>query len=223
MDDSTGTGEPPIDAGAVARRVEDHRAGRGLSPEALASQAGMSPRYLQHLMEEGPGFDPGGFLRIATALGLTYRQLVEGPEDAPADTGAAADPLALRRLGIAECWERIGSRGVGRIALPDQEGPSVFPVHYAVADRTVVYRTTPEGPAAVRPGTAVSFQVDHTDDRLRQGWSVLVTGPCGWVDDADEVRALDERHAVEPFAGGDRNRWVRIRPESVSGRRVGPA
>jgi len=219
VDESSGGGGRRIDPAVVARRVENRRNGLGLSEEALASHAGMSPRYLAHLLESGPDFDPGGFLRIATALELTYRQLVEEPEDAPAEHG---EPLVLRRLSVPECWNRIGTHGVGRIALPVQPGPSVFPVHYAVDDRTVVYRTTPDGPAAPVQGAVVSFQADHTDDRLQQGWSVLVTGPAEWIGDPAESRALTEQHAGQPWVGGDRNQWVRIRPESVSGRRVGP-
>lgn len=238
MDDSSGAGDPPADPGAVARRIEDQRARRGLSEDALASQAGMSPRYLQHLLESGPDFDPGGFLRIATALGLSYRELVEGFDDPPAGTAGAGatretgdgpagdgsgERLALRRLNVEECWKRIGGRGVGRIALPRQSGPSVFPVHYAVDARTVVYRTTPEGPAAAPPGAVVSFQVDRTDDRLREGWSVLVTGPAEWIEDPQVIAELDAQHAVEPYVGGTRNQWIRIRPDAVSGRRVEPA
>ncbi|MFI1093602.1 helix-turn-helix domain-containing protein [Streptomyces sp. NPDC020917] len=219
MDESSEDGGRRIDPAVVARHVENRRNGLGLSGEALASHAGMSPRYLQHLLEAGPDFDPGGFLRIATALDLTYRQLVEEPDDAPSEHG---EPLVLRRLSVAECWNRIGTHGVGRIALPVQPGPSVFPVHYAVDDRTVVYRTTPDGPAAPVQGAVVSFQADHTDDHLQQGWSVLVTGPAEWIGDPAESRVLSEQHAGQPWVGGDRNQWVRIRPESVSGRRVGP-
>jgi hypothetical protein len=68
----------------------------------------------------------------------------------------------------------------------------------------------------------VSFQADHTDDRLREGWSVLVTGPAEWIADPEESSALTRAHAGQPWVGGDRNQWVRIRPEAVSGRRVGP-
>lgn len=219
MDENAVTGGRPTDPGVVARRVKEHRERLGLSDEALASQAGMSPRYLQHLLEAGPDFDPGGFLRIATALDLTYRQLVDEPDDA---SPAQGDRLVLRRLSVSECWNRIGAHGVGRIALPVHPGPSVFPVHYAVDNRTVVYRTTPDGPAAPAQGAEVSLQVDHTDDRLQQGWSVLVTGDATWVGDPEESRALTERHAEQPWIGGERNQWVRIRPESVTGRRVGP-
>jgi len=205
---------------SVAERVSEHRMRLGLSEGALARQACMSPRYLRQVLQEGPGFDPGGFVRIATALGLSTRELTEGREDVPPGQAGPAPHPVLARLTTAECWERLGAQGVGRLALPVRPSPEVFPVNYAVDARTIVYRTGRDSPGAVATGAEVSFEADRIDDRASRGWSVLVTGSAERVEDLTTVRLLSERHVVEPWAGGARPVWMRIRPETVTGRRI---
>ena len=121
-----------------------------MTEQELALMAGMAPRYLEQVLDAGPGFDPGGFVRIAAALGLTYQELLEGRSDPPpGQTGPGARPV-LVRLTSTECWDCLGRHGVGRIALPVEPSPAVFPVNYTVEARTIIYRTAPGGP---RPRT----------------------------------------------------------------------
>ena len=206
--------------GDLAGRIAERCAALGLSGTDLAARAGMAPRYLHHLVEAGPDFDPGGFLRLAAVLKLTYRELMEGPaEPVHGQGGSAAHPV-LVRLSTQECWDLVGGHGIGRLALPSGSGPVVLPVNYVVDAGTIAYRTRP-GAAADTTGDAVSFQVDRTDDRLSRGWSVLFTGAAEHVDDPDDVRRLAGHPGAEPWAGGDRPRWIRLRPATVTGRRVG--
>ncbi|WP_371483809.1 pyridoxamine 5'-phosphate oxidase family protein [Kitasatospora sp. NBC_00315] len=209
------------DPGVVAGRVAERRAHLGLSEADLAVRAGMAPPYLEHLLEAGPEFDPGGYLRIAAALRTTYQDLLEGRSDLPPGQSGASPRPVLIHLNGAECWDLLGSHGVGRIALPGEPGPVVLPVNYTVDVETVVYRTNPRGAAAVEAGTGLSFQADRIDDRLSQGWSVLVVGTAEHIEDPETVRLLTEAKAAEPWAGGSRPLWIRIRPERVSGRRIG--
>jgi nitroimidazol reductase NimA-like FMN-containing flavoprotein (pyridoxamine 5'-phosphate oxidase superfamily) len=209
------------DPRVLARRVAERRLQLGLSEGALATQAGMAPRYLQHLLSAGVDFDPSGFVRIAAALHLSYDDLLEGRMEMPPGQGEPVEHPALIHLTVLECWDRLGTRGVGRIALPVQPGPAVFPVNYAVDVQSIVYRTEPGGAAAPASGTAVAFEVDRVDDHVSQGWSVLLTGTAEHVDDPPTSQRLTESHTVEPWAGGDHPLWIRVRPDSVSGRRIG--
>lgn len=193
---------------------------RGMSEYALARQAGMSPRYLQHVLQAGPDFDREGFERIAGALGMSLDDLVAGRRDAPAGQHGPAEHPVLVKLTPTQCWDRLGARGVGRIALPSEPGPAVFPVNYAVIARTIVYRTGLTTAGALATGDAVSFQADHVDEAVREGWSVLVTGTAERIEDQKAVQRLAEMNIVEPWAGGDRPLWIRIRPQNVSGRRI---
>lgn len=209
------------DPRVLAHRIADRRLELGLSESALATQAGMAPRYLQHLLAAGVDFDPAGLRRIASALQLTYDELIRGRTELPPGQTGPADHAALIRLTTPECWDRIGSRGVGRVAVAADPAPAVFPVNYGVDQHSIVYRTSPGESTAPAGGAPVSFEVDRLDDRVGRGWSVLLTGTAERIDDPASIRRLYERHGVEPWAGGDRTLWIRILPERVTGRRIG--
>jgi nitroimidazol reductase NimA-like FMN-containing flavoprotein (pyridoxamine 5'-phosphate oxidase superfamily) len=220
MAGQTRMGGSRADRNPIVRRVAERRAELGLSESGLSTRAAMSPRYLQHLLDAGPDFDPGGMVRVAAALDMTYQELLEGRSAPPPGQGDAGARPVLAQLSAAECWDKIGSHGVGRIAVPvQQKGPDVLPVNYLVDEGTVVYRTSPGGPAEPAAGEGVSFQVDQIDDHLSHGWSVLLTGTAEPVEGGAEADRLAER-APEPWAGGDRPVWVRVRPKSVTGRRI---
>ncbi|MER5865062.1 pyridoxamine 5'-phosphate oxidase family protein [Kitasatospora sp. NPDC002040] len=221
LDSSTARTTPPSDQGVLARRVADRQHHLDLTDEALARRAGMTPAYLRLLMTAGAGFDPAGLLRLGAAMDLTYRELTEGPDDPPPGQGPPVVHPVLIHLTAQECWDRLGSGGVGRIALAAEPGPTVLPVNYTVRSGSVLYRTAPHGAAAPRPGTVVSFQVDRIDDSTSTGWSVLLTGPARPVEDPAEIQDLESQPGAEPWAGGNRPQWVRIRPDTLTGRRIG--
>ncbi|MFD5461864.1 helix-turn-helix domain-containing protein [Kitasatospora sp. NPDC127059] len=208
------------DPTAVAHRIAERRERLGLTEDALAHQAAMAPRYLRHLLEAGPEFDPGGFVRIAAALGASREELLEGRADAPPGQGAPGPRPRLLGLTDGECWELVGTHGIGRIALPVRPGPAVYPVNYVVDRASFAYRTGERAGTAPEPGAEVSFQVDRIDEYLGRGWSVLAVGRARYVDDPEEVERLDGLPGAAPWAGGDRPRWVRIRPAEISGRRL---
>ncbi|MQS17123.1 pyridoxamine 5'-phosphate oxidase family protein [Streptomyces kaniharaensis] len=195
----------------------------------LAHRAAMAPAYLRQLLRAGPEFDPPGFVRIAAVLGMAWPELLSGrrpdatPGQAePEQTEPGPRPMLLH-LTEPQCWELIGTHGVGRVGLPVQPGPLVLPVNYAVDAGTVVYRTAPGGAAAPSEGSPVSFQVDHIDERRSRGWSVLILGEAHHVDDLDEEQRLSALPGTTPWAGGSRPLWVRVRPDEVTGRRIATA
>jgi hypothetical protein len=66
----------------------------------------------------------------------------------------------------------------------------------------------------------VAFEVDHLDGALSQGWSVLVSGHAQAVTDPETVQRLEEQAYSMPWAGGQRELWIRIEPLGITGRRV---
>ncbi len=67
----------------------------------------------------------------------------------------------------------------------------------------------------------VAFEVDHVDEALSQGWSVLVQGRARTVTDPDVARRLDALAYSRPWADGDeRDLWVRLDEERITGRRI---
>ncbi|WP_030272862.1 pyridoxamine 5'-phosphate oxidase family protein [Streptomyces sp. NRRL B-24484] len=204
----------------VLHRIEVRRKQLGIAEEELARRVRMSPAYFHDLFEAPADFDPGGLLRIATELGMSYGELVEGRSDAPPGQHGPAQNPVLMRLASGECWGQLGTHGIGRVAICGHQGPAVLPVNYLVDGTTIVYRTDPARAAAVGPGDELSFQVDHFDEYQRGGWSVLITGTAEHVDDPDVVQHLAAQPGGESWAGGDRRLWIRIIPSEISGRRV---
>jgi nitroimidazol reductase NimA-like FMN-containing flavoprotein (pyridoxamine 5'-phosphate oxidase superfamily) len=138
------------------------------------------------------------------------------------------DQRVIEELDEDQCLALITPGGVGRIAYASRFGPAVLPVNYAVQDGAIVFRTAEHGPLDedLRTGITdadyrVAFEIDSIDLAGKQGWSVLIQGPAHHVTGAgqDAVRGA----GVESWAPGDRELFVRITPNRITGRRVGPA
>jgi nitroimidazol reductase NimA-like FMN-containing flavoprotein (pyridoxamine 5'-phosphate oxidase superfamily) len=99
------------------------------------------------------------------------------------------------------------------------DGIVMLPVNYAVAAKTLVFRTAPDTLLAAHANDPASFEADRLDEAARAGWSVMVQGRAHMITDEREVRSL-ERTGLEPWADGARDVWVRITPVRITGRRV---
>jgi nitroimidazol reductase NimA-like FMN-containing flavoprotein (pyridoxamine 5'-phosphate oxidase superfamily) len=210
--------------GDIGRRVAAERRRHGISREETARRARMSPDYLTYL-EERPA-DPtlAALIRLADALGTTVAALRGGGIDLPPGQGHALLDPQLRDLSPEECRTLLSTHGVGRVAVSASDGrPAIVPVNYEIIDDAIVFRTAPGSVTAAAAHKEVAFEVDHVDDALSQGWSVLAVGPASVVTDADTVRRLTQHAHTTPWAGGKREMWVAIRPTSLTGRRITPA
>jgi uncharacterized protein len=132
-----------------------------------------------------------------------------------------ADPQ-LEVLAEEECWRLLGAHHLGRLALVDTKGPVIVPVNYGL-DRereAPVFRTDPGSKldAAVE-AAPVAFEVDAADEATRTGWSVVVRGALAEVTDPGDLERL-RALPLYPWAPGDKARYVRVRPASVTGRRI---
>jgi len=211
----------PSAAGDIGRRVALRREQLGLTREETAARAGTAPGYL-HYVEEQPTAAPGmSFLiRLADALETTVSQLRGGDADLPPGAGRAAYHPEFVELTPEECRALLASHGVGRVAVSTPHGPAIVPVNYSVVDGAIVFRTTHGATPALAAGSEVAFEVDHLDEALSQGWSVLVVGHAEHVTDPGAARRLSGLARSAPWAGGDRELWVRISPERLTGRRI---
>ncbi|WP_371582981.1 helix-turn-helix domain-containing protein [Streptomyces sp. NBC_01314] len=211
-------GHPKSDLG---RRLTRRREELGLSRGETAERAGMAPGYLQYL-EEQPATAPGmsALLRLAGALHTTVRDLTGGAVDLPPGPGRASPHPEFTELSTQECRTLLATHGVGRVAVPTVSGPVIVPVNYSVVEGAVVFRTADGTTPAQAAGCHVAFEVDRIDEAFSQGWSVLVRGHARTVTDPDDVRRLTERAYSLPWAGGERDVWVRIDPLALTGRRI---
>jgi nitroimidazol reductase NimA-like FMN-containing flavoprotein (pyridoxamine 5'-phosphate oxidase superfamily) len=132
----------------------------------------------------------------------------------------AAGKRALRTLSPDECFDLLEPGGVGRVGFAAADGITMLPINFAVTRKTIVFRTAPDTLLAAYAEGRVSFQTDHLDEVLRAGWSVLVHGHAHTVTDEREVKQLEARTRLEPWAAGPRDVYVRITPNQISGRRL---
>jgi nitroimidazol reductase NimA-like FMN-containing flavoprotein (pyridoxamine 5'-phosphate oxidase superfamily) len=191
-----------------------------LSKAQVAARAGMSLRYLEYL-ERYPARPGGAALRqLAAALKTTPAALLGAGAQAPPGRGRLTGPPVITRLMPAECRRLIAAGGIGRIAFSTTSGPVVLPVNFAVVAGTIVIRT---GEGTIIEGHAddqVAFEVDHIDEALCQGWSVLVRGPAHRVAHPAELHHMKREATLRPWAGDDRDIYVRIIPDKITGRRI---
>lgn len=206
--------------GDVGRRIVDRRTEVGLDRGQVAERAGVAPSYLAYVEENPANVDQGALIRIATALDTTVTELRGGSVGVPPGRRTAAVRPVLAELPEADCWELLGTHGIGRVARTDDDGlPEVLPANYSVLDGAVALRTS-SARADDLDGGELAFEVDRVDEPLSEGWSVLMVGTAERVIDAAEERSLVERAVSAPWAGGDRFSWLLIRPDRITGRRI---
>jgi transcriptional regulator with XRE-family HTH domain len=209
------------DVGDLGRRIAERRRQLGLSPDEVARRAGMDPVYVQALeTRPSPELSRSGLFRLATALETTVDSLTGARIEAPPGRRDPTGRPLLEALDRAECVERIRPGGVGRVVFVEDRGPVALPVNFRTLEGSVVFRTALnlELDSALDRGP-ISFEVDHIDEALIEGWSVLASGWGHVVVDADELR-LVRTLGVTPWAGGERDVYVRIVPTTHTGRRI---
>ncbi|GGK23444.1 DNA-binding protein [Streptomyces camponoticapitis] len=204
----------------VADRMELRRIQLGLSLSELAHSARMSPSYLRELASLHGDFDPEGLARLAEALDMTSDELLHGRVDPPPGQANAGAHPRLMRLTERECWDRLGTHGVGRLGLRGDTAPVIVPVNFLVDGRSVVYRTRPGSVGAVDAGTPLAFEADRLDEERMRGWSVLVTGTTEHLTDSATTGPLADRAGARPWAGGSRPLWIRVLPDEITGRLI---
>jgi nitroimidazol reductase NimA-like FMN-containing flavoprotein (pyridoxamine 5'-phosphate oxidase superfamily) len=129
---------------------------------------------------------------------------------------------AVQTLSPVECFDLLEPGGIGRVGFTAADGMMMLPVNFAVAAKTIVFRTAPDTLLALHASGQVSFEADCLDEALRAGWSVLVHGRARTVTEEREVEQLQDRTHLQPWAAGARDVYVRITPTRISGRRIQP-
>ena len=122
----------------------------------------------------------------------------------------------FEELAPDECYELLRSCPVGRIAVTRLDAaPLVVPVNFVLDGTAIVFRSASGSKVDALRWGPIAFQVDGIDPHRRTGWSVLVDG-VAYEATHWEVQHLD----LSPWAPGRKDRWVRLVPRSVTGRRI---
>jgi transcriptional regulator with XRE-family HTH domain len=210
----------PPDPGDLSKRVARRRGELHLSKAQVAARAGMSLRYLEYLERYPARPDAAALRRLAAALQTTPAALLGAGSQVPPGYGRLVGPPVVTKLMPTECRRLIAAGGIGRIAFVTTSGPVVLPVNFAVVAGTIVIRTGEGTAVAGHADERVAFEVDHIDEALSQGWSVLVRGVAHRVAHPAELHNIRREAALWPWPGGDRDIYVRIIPDMITGRRI---
>jgi len=210
----------PPDPGDLSKRVTRRRAELRLSTAQLAARSGMSMRYVEYLERYPARPTPEALRRLAAALRTTPAQLLgSGAETPPGQVRLDRAP-DVTRLSPIECRRLIASGGVGRIAFCSYSGPAILPVNFAVLTGTIVIRTSEGTTIDGHSDSRVAFEVDHVDNALCKGWSVLVRGQAHRVRHPAELQHVHQDAQLWPWPGGERDVYLRIIPDRITGRRL---
>ena len=130
------------------------------------------------------------------------------------------DPITV--IDDAECWRLLATQEVGRIVTHVGDVFDIFPVNYVVDGESIVLRTA-EGTKLVELVISgeVLFEADaHTDS---EAWSVVLRGTARRLDTEAEIAAA-EQLPLRPYVPTIKRNFVRIEPNSLSGRhfQIGP-
>ena len=123
-------------------------------------------------------------------------------------------------LSARESLDRLSGEVFGRLAIVTPQGPRIVPLNYAVFGDAIMFRTTPYSEVArFAVGNEAAFEVDQVDHAERSGWSVVAVGA---VEELDPEDLMDLRTvwAPQPWAGGTRNLYLRLKWRELTGRRL---
>ncbi|HLV73453.1 nitroimidazol reductase NimA-like FMN-containing flavoprotein (pyridoxamine 5'-phosphate oxidase superfamily) [Actinomadura hallensis] len=133
------------------------------------------------------------------------------------------DQSGLEILDEDECRALLARAVIGRIVFTHHALPAIQPVNFALSDGDIVIRTSRRSRLATAASdTVVAFEIDDFDAEKRTGWSVVVVGHARHVSDPADAAAL-EALPLRTWAPGERDHFIRIRPELFTGRRIADA
>ena len=126
-------------------------------------------------------------------------------------------PEGIAILDAPICWQLLGQEEVGRLAVSVDRYPEIFPVNYVVDQQTVIFRTA-EGTKllAMVISPSVAFEVDGYDPEAGEAWSVVIKGHAREIPMHD---LLDDTFPLFPWTATPKPRFVRVVPDSITGRR----
>jgi nitroimidazol reductase NimA-like FMN-containing flavoprotein (pyridoxamine 5'-phosphate oxidase superfamily) len=131
------------------------------------------------------------------------------------------DEDQARSLDRVTCLELLRSVEIGRVAWASYEGRVfVMPVNFVLDAEAVIIRTAAGSKVtAVEEGRPISFEADDVEPSLHVGWSVLVFGVAGVVEEPDEIRRLREL-PLTPWERTPKPTFLRLPIQEVTGRRL---
>lgn len=128
-------------------------------------------------------------------------------------------PVREPDLTAHTCWALLRSTSVGRLAVHTVDGIDIFPINYVVDHGSIVFRTADGtkllGAVSDAP---VAFESDGTDPKTGEAWSVVVKGQAHLIRGIGELRDTQSL-PLFPWHSGPKQKFVRVEPDHITGRR----
>lgn len=126
---------------------------------------------------------------------------------------------AAEHLESHECWALLRGVSLGRLAVWADGHPDIFPVNFKVDHGSLVFRTGPGTKLAAALGELpVAMEADGVNPDTGVAWSVVVKGKAHAIERTEDV--LDTvALLLFPWEAGDKDHFIRITPDSITGRR----
>ena len=149
---------------------------------------------------------------------------LSGIAGAPEPAQAGGSSTVIVDLDRPECLRLLASNGIGRVAVSVTGGdtPMIRPVNYVFdeSSKSVLIRSDFGSKLhALLSSAKAAFEIDGIESAGRVGWSVIVMGVSEEIANPAELRRIDSL-GLEPWAPGHKGHWIRIRANTVSGRRI---
>lgn len=122
-------------------------------------------------------------------------------------------------LDPGEALRLLGTVPLGRVVFLQEALPTVRSVNHILDAGDIVFHVQVE--RANLDGAVVAYQADDVDLDTGLRWSVVITGHCSLVKDAD--RTTHRRTTPQPCPDQPLGHVARIHPDLVTGIRLIPA
>lgn len=123
----------------------------------------------------------------------------------------------VAELTETESWDLLRAVSLGRLVTTVNGWTEIFPVNFVVQKNTLLFRTA-EGTKLLTAALNEYVVFEADDHDVAQGWSVIVRGKARLLATSAEV-AEARRAGLYPWIATQKERFVRITPQTVTGRR----
>lgn len=125
----------------------------------------------------------------------------------------------VEELPVNTCWSLLRTTTVGRLAVWVEDHPDIFPLNFAVDHGTLVFRTGDGTKVSGALSDApVALEADGYDPLTATAWSVVVKGRARTIREIPDLMDTVDL-PLYPWQAGAKDRFIRIHPALVTGRR----
>lgn len=129
----------------------------------------------------------------------------------------SAPETPVTELTQEDCWKLLSGASLGRLVTTVDGWTEIFPVNFVVQRHTLLFRTA-EGTKLLTSVLNENVVFEADDHNVAEGWSVVLRGTARALSTSAEVEEA-QRAGLYPWIATRKLRFVRITPDTLTGRR----